>query len=172
MTSLCILLRHGTAFEKETDPLRPLTGQGQSEASATAAGVLDFLKEKLGLEQKSAVVFHSGILRAQQTAQTILAALTNGGFEATCQPCEGIEPKDSTEAAQALVASASSPVIIIVGHLPHMGKLAATLVQKPAAAGRLGGYFHAAGGVALGRQGDTWEELHEIIPGEQWWAAK
>ena len=31
---------------------------------------------------------------------------------------------------------------MLVGHLPHMGKLAAAMVKSPAAAGRLGGLFH------------------------------
>ena len=31
---------------------------------------------------------------------------------------------------------------VLVGHLPHMGKLAAAMIKSPAAAGRLGGLFH------------------------------
>ena len=38
---------------------------------------------------------------------------------------------------------------VLVGHLPHMGQFAASLLQSPAAAGRLGGIFHP----------DTWPEL-------------
>ena len=40
---------------------------------------------------------------------------------------------------------------VLVGHLPHMGKLAAAMVKSPAAAGRLGGLFHPAPWLGLCR---------------------
>eukprot|EP00434_Breviolum_minutum_P031060 symbB.v1.2.027472.t1/scaffold2822.1/size98038/7 len=61
-----------------------------------------------------------------------------------------------------LLSSPKAPVIVLVGHLPHMGQFAAALLQSPAAAGRLGGLFHPASGLALKKADLGWQEDVEI----------
>lgn len=49
-----------------------------------------------------------------------------------------------------------------MGHLPHMGQFAAGLLGSPAAAGRLGGLFHPASGLALKSVEGQWTEDGEL----------
>jgi phosphohistidine phosphatase len=110
------LVRHGRAVSENFDPRRPLTAAGRDTVeqvahAAAARGV-----------QVNQIV-HSGILRAEQTA-AILAEIL--------QPIKGIRhgsglrPEDDPVWAKADIESAAQP-IMLVGHLPHLGRLAGCL---------------------------------------------
>ncbi|CAE7463878.1 KIF15 [Symbiodinium natans] len=151
----------GQSLPPPQPPPRPKWRRDHSERRGNILEVCD-------IGQKGALIAHSGKLRARQTAEAVAAALLADGWEAICEERPGLSPNDEPAAALELVEEGSSKVL--VGHLPHMGKLAAAMVKSPAAAGRLGGLFHPAGGVALRRDGADWVEAAEVICGESWWA--
>ncbi len=66
------LLQHGSSFSEEINPERPLTEIGEKDIKSLAI----FLKP-LGIQVYS--LFHSGILRAKQTAEIIEASLSCPG---------------------------------------------------------------------------------------------
>mmetsp|Transcript_58003 Transcript_58003/g.188742 ORF Transcript_58003/g.188742 Transcript_58003/m.188742 type:complete len:197 (+) Transcript_58003:61-651(+) len=167
-----LLLRHGTPMEEKDDPKRPLSEQGQSEAEFTAKGVAAYLSAMLPAGK--ARLLHSGKDRALQTAEAVERTLAAGGWACVCEQTAGLDPKDPPDVAIALVGSASEEVLVLVGHLPHMGLFAASLVGEPAAAGRLGGCFNPAGGLALrpasAGEAGRWEEAKQIETGVEWWS--
>ncbi|CAE7288285.1 unnamed protein product [Symbiodinium pilosum] len=168
MASHCILLRHGTPVPEEQDPERPLSEQGHGEADSTASAITAYLKS--AASERRVLIAHSGKLRARQTAEAVMKALLADGWEAVCEEKPGLSPNDEPAAALELIEGL--PLVkVVVGHLPHVGKLAATMVKSPAAAGRLGGLFHPAGGLVLRRDSDgaAWVEAVEVACGESWW---
>jgi len=113
------LVQHGLATSKEEDPARPLTAAARDEVervarAAAAAGV------------RPASILHSGKTRAEQTAE-IFAEHTKppDGVHAV----EGLDPLDEPQRARERVAQADAP-LMLVGHLPHLGLLAATLLAE------------------------------------------
>ena len=79
-------------------------------------------------------VAHSGKLRAQQTAELLATALAAGRVP---EVIAGLSPNDPVEPMVRRIADWTSDVML-VGHLPFMGKLVARLVAgdegKPVAA--------------------------------------
>mmetsp|Transcript_22815 Transcript_22815/g.63815 ORF Transcript_22815/g.63815 Transcript_22815/m.63815 type:complete len:189 (-) Transcript_22815:37-603(-) len=174
-TSICILLRHGTPVPEAEDPACPLSEQGRAEAASTAEGVARYLEQEAvsGLSPGGGVVSigHSGKARAEQTASAVADALGKQGWECACGRRDGLSPKDDPAVALGLAAPPGAPVVVLVGHLPHMGLLASRLLGQPAAAGRLGGLFSPASGIALRRDGEAWSEGAPIVAGTRWWEA-
>eukprot|EP00928_Gymnodinium_smaydae_P089825 TRINITY_DN73725_c0_g1_i1.p1 TRINITY_DN73725_c0_g1~~TRINITY_DN73725_c0_g1_i1.p1 ORF type:complete len:186 (-),score=47.01 TRINITY_DN73725_c0_g1_i1:229-786(-) len=166
---VCILLRHGTPVPEQDNPEQPLSEDGQKEASFTANGIAEYLAGEIGGAAREVAIFHSAKLRAKQTAETVAEALQSKGWTQRCELQEGLKPKDDVAIACELVRTASEPVVVLVGHLPHMGSFAAALLQAPAAAGRLGALFNPASGVALRHEGDSWVEAAQIEVGVSWW---
>jgi phosphohistidine phosphatase len=111
------LVRHGEAASERTDPERPLTPLGREEVERVArmAAVRNV---------RVSAIFHSGILRAKQTAEILAEHLQ---LTAAVQPLAGLLPQDDPAIAQAELEAAGSPVML-VGHLPHLNRLAALLV--------------------------------------------
>eukprot|EP00930_Biecheleria_cincta_P056526 TRINITY_DN42630_c0_g1_i1.p1 TRINITY_DN42630_c0_g1~~TRINITY_DN42630_c0_g1_i1.p1 ORF type:complete len:195 (+),score=26.12 TRINITY_DN42630_c0_g1_i1:30-587(+) len=165
----CILLRHGTPVPEDEDALQPLSEKGRQEAEFTANGITQYLKGEISNGNRNITIVHSGKLRAQQTAEVVADALKSASWEATCREQDGLKPKDEPAGACEFVKSVDGQVIVIVGHLPHMGRFAASLLDSPASAGRLGGLFNPASGVVLRREDGTWKEAAEIIVGCSWW---
>lgn len=167
-----ILLRHGTPVPEEEDPERPLSAEGQREAAETAEGILKFLG--VPSPEVSVAAFHSGKARARQTAEAVVSSLRAAGWvlpDAEVTP--GLEPKADPAEAQKWLAETSFNVGVLVGHLPHMGLFASRLVNAPAAAGRLGGHFHPAGGLVLrasATEEGIWQEETIVETGRTWWA--
>ncbi len=71
---------------------------------------------------------HSGKLRAKETAEILAARLrpTEGTREIS-----GIAPNDDIEPIRARLEKESKP-LMVVGHLPHLSRLAARLLGLPA----------------------------------------
>ena len=112
------LVQHGEALAKEVDPDRPLSERGRADVGRLAG----FL-ERGGVS--AARVVHSGKTRAQQTADLLARAMAPGGVS---EARTGLGPNDPTDALAA-EARAWSDDVVVVGHLPFMGKLAARLVS-------------------------------------------
>jgi phosphohistidine phosphatase len=121
------LVQHGDAVPERLDPERPLSAVGRREVHAVARLLAD-----TGV--RPAHVVHSGKLRAQQTAELLATAVAPGRVP---EAIAGLSPKDSVEPMVRRIADWTSDVML-VGHLPFMGKLVARLVAgdegKPVAA--------------------------------------
>jgi phosphohistidine phosphatase len=110
------LVQHGQATSKDEDAARPLTEGGREDVVrvarfAATAGV------------RPAAVYHSGKLRARQTAEILAAELWAG--EASKAP--GLLPNDDPAAAAGMLDSLDSPAML-VGHLPQLSGLCSLLV--------------------------------------------
>jgi phosphohistidine phosphatase len=111
------LIQHGESKSEEEDPQRRLTDKGIGEVQ----NVADFLRP---LELGIAAVWHSGKARTQQTAELLAEAVS--ARDRVVQR-EGLGPKDQVATTkQALEKTAGD--VMIVGHLPFLGKLVALLV--------------------------------------------
>jgi phosphohistidine phosphatase len=111
------LVQHGEAKRKDEDPERPLTDKGRSDAEKVAIYV-----GNQGIEVAS--IIHSGKLRAQQTAEIFAKHLSPAQGVAQQQ---GLEANDDPESIKRLISEATES-IMIVGHLPHLIKLASLLI--------------------------------------------
>src|SRR5437588_6819430 len=110
------LVQHGQAKAESEDPERPLTDQGVDEVTRVARHCV----ERLALRPTR--VLHSGKTRAHQTAE-IWARLLGVDVEAT----DGLAPNDDpTIWAERVDAEAAD--LMLVGHLPHLARLAALLL--------------------------------------------
>jgi phosphohistidine phosphatase len=113
------LIQHGEALPEEINPERPLSEKGISDVNRTA----EFLKRA---GTKINTILHSGKIRAQQSAQ-ILADILNPG----CSVVErkGLAPNDPIDEIYREILERNDD-LMIVGHLPHLAKLTAKLLQS------------------------------------------
>jgi phosphohistidine phosphatase len=116
------LVQHGEAKPKDEDPERSLTDRGISDIRA----VLDTISMYGGVKIRR--ILHSGKKRARQTAEIIGEWLA---------PSDGIQRVDSLEPlADPLIWAEQLKMIeediLLVGHLPHMSKLASYLLTGDA----------------------------------------
>jgi len=109
------LVQHGEAKTKDEDPERPLTEQGHERSRKMAERA-----SHLGVSV--AEVRHSGKLRARQTAEAFAGALGAPLLES-----EGLSPNDAV-APLAKELPQRDDNLMIVGHLPHLARLASRLV--------------------------------------------
>jgi phosphohistidine phosphatase len=109
------LVQHGRAKSEAEDPQRSLTDQGRKEVEQVAQAA-----SRLGLHPSK--IYHSGKLRAMQTAE-ILANTLRSHVEAT----PGLNPNDDVRDCADRVSRATQD-LLIVGHLPFLEKLASLLV--------------------------------------------
>jgi phosphohistidine phosphatase len=110
------LARHGEAVAEVIDPSRPLTRAGRESVARVA---------RLAAQRavQISLIYHSGILRAGQTAEILAEHLAPRG---RVQPMTGLRPEDDPSLAAAELAVAESP-FMLVGHLPHLKRLASLL---------------------------------------------
>jgi phosphohistidine phosphatase len=112
------LVRHGEAVSEQQDSQRPLTVSGR-EAVAQVA------RMAASKDVQVSAIFHSGILRAKQTAEILAEALR---FPSGVQQLSGLRPQDDPAIAKAELDAAESP-IMVVGHLPHLNRLLGLLLS-------------------------------------------
>lgn len=110
------LVQHGQAKPENEDPERPLTDQGVADVGRVARHAVE------QLAVRAARVFHSGKTRARQTAE-----IWGGLLDADVEQADNLAPKDDpTTWAERLDAEADD--VLLVGHLPHLDRLAALLL--------------------------------------------
>ena len=111
------LAQHGEATPSDEDAHRPLTDVGRSEVAAVAVAL-----KRHGL--RVSAIWHSGKLRAKQTAVEFAEALEpdDGLHE---KP--GLGPNEDPERMAEALGGMDVPVMI-VGHLPHLSRLASLLI--------------------------------------------
>jgi phosphohistidine phosphatase len=144
-------MRHGEAAPEQDDPARPLTSRGRAEVErvARAAARLD-----LGIVQ----VVHSGKLRAQQTAEIVATCLEP---RPALVEMRGLGPNDDPRIAAEAVAAPSGPRLV-VGHLPHLGRLASLLILGESERGVIA--FRMAGLVCLAHADNGWRVAWALVP--------
>ena len=111
------LVQHGEAKPETEDPERPLTDKGRRDVEASAR-----YAAALGAEVTQ--ILHSGKLRAKQTAEVLMQfLLPSHGIREE----KGLAPLDDPHLAERLVGQSEKP-LMIVGHLPHLSRLASLLI--------------------------------------------
>lgn len=117
------LVRHATAKDAAPDGIRPLNGKGRKE-TRRCARALKRLKVK-GVE-----IWHSPLLRAAQTATRLAAAL---GSKRKVYERDSLAPAASADGL-APVLERQEDDLMLVGHQPHLGRLASALLSRSAGA--------------------------------------
>lgn len=150
------LVQHGEATSKEVDAARPLTERGRADVIRVARSVA-------AVGVKPAAVYHSGKLRARQTAEILAAEL--GAGEAP-KALEGLSPNDDPGTVAGRLDSFDSPTML-VGHLPHLSGLCSLLVASDLVVRVV--RFRPGGIVGLakdesGRWGVNWMLTPDVIP--------
>jgi len=132
------LVQHAKAASKQIDPQRPLTEEGYRDIQKVAA----FIRS---LNLCVDYLWHSGKKRAVETAEVLAEAIkVKEGPIAR----EGLGPNDDVTALKNELGSTKQDVMI-VGHLPFLGKLASLLLSGCESAGTV--VFKQGGIVCLSR---------------------
>ena len=111
------LAQHGDSLPEQVNPERPLSERGWQDIGRLA----EFVG---GTRIRVRRVYHSGKLRARQTAELL------GGHLASAEAIEaasGLNPNDPVEPVAAQINGWTEDTLL-VGHLPFMGRLVAYLV--------------------------------------------
>jgi phosphohistidine phosphatase len=142
------LVHHGDAVGPEVDPRRPLSNVGRANVDRLAALAA-------GRGAHPLVVWHSGKLRAKQTAEAFWRACNAlAEFSAT----RDLQPDDPPQWIRDRLIGETRD-ILVAGHFPHLPRLLALLKGE-------GGEtdFPAHGVVALAThdEGDTWTEAWRL----------
>ncbi len=146
------LVQHGAAKREEEDPARPLSDRGIEDVKRVASFIsrLDIAVEE---------VLHSSKLRAKQTAEIL-----TGSLQATksVSETESLAPLDEpTIWSEKLKTKNHS--LMLVGHLPHLGKLSSLLLCSDKENGVIA--FKMGGVVCLKRdEAGTWTLQWMITP--------
>jgi phosphohistidine phosphatase len=111
------LVQHAEALSKEADASRSLSEKGVEDIGKIAGYLA-------GLRIQAEMICHSGKMRALQTAQ-VLADYLKFGKELSYP--DGLEPMDDPKMWYDRL-SRMNENIILVGHLPHLGRLASLIL--------------------------------------------
>lgn len=140
------LVHHGDAVGADVDPRRPLSNIGRAAVDFAAAKAAE-------RGARPAVVWHSGKLRAKQTAEAFWRACNAlAEFSAT----RDIQPDDPPMWMRDRLR-AEPRDILIAGHFPHLPRLLVLLLGEGGGAPPA---FPQHGVVALTTddEGETWRE--------------
>jgi len=143
------LVHHGVAVGPDVDARRPLSAAGQADVERLAA-------QAAARGAKPVVVWHSGKLRAKQTAEAFWRACNAlAEFSAT----RDLQPDDPAQWIRDRLRGETRD-ILIAGHFTHLPRLLTLLI-----AGVQGGVeFPVNGVVALTTEdeGETWREVWRL----------
>ena len=146
------LVQHGEAISEEANPARPLTSNGQEDVQKVGS----FLK-RAGIGPLP--IRHSGKTRARETAEIIASLLK---AENQVQVRENLSPNDPVQPWVEEIGKTDTD-LMIVGHLPFLGKLASTLLTGPESKNPVA--FRQGGVVCLQRNEDqAWQVAWMVIP--------
>jgi phosphohistidine phosphatase len=112
------LVQHAEAKREEEDPARDLTAKGRQDLQRVAnyVGELNLAVSRL---------FHSGKTRALSTAEILAGSLKP---PPEVSETMGLAPLDDPESWAGRISKMAED-IMLVGHLPHLAKLAAFLIS-------------------------------------------
>lgn len=145
------LVRHGDALTATENPARPLAPEGRRRVEESA---------RLALERRvqPAVIYHSGILRAAETA-AILASYFPSAQRV--EPITGLLPDDDPVIIKAELDLADTS-LMLVGHLPFMSRLTGLLLHGDPE--RAAVQFSPASMVCCARSAAEWRIVWQIAP--------
>jgi len=115
------LMQHGIATSKDEDPDRPLTDRGREEVERVGGAVVAAVAPV-------SAIWHSGKLRARQTAETVAVHLEP---ERGIEERSGLAPMDDPMEIGEAIGGVDAPVVL-VGHLPHLSRTVSHLVAGDA----------------------------------------
>lgn len=147
------LVRHGEAQHESQNPRRPLSERGRRDVEAVA-------RATAAKNIEIAAIFHSDKLRARETAEIFGRVVAP-----TCRVLQitGLAPEDDPEIARADLEASDAP-LMLVGHLPHLARLASLLLtgdsERPIVD------FATATVVCLIWSRDSWEFAWSLSPDE------
>ncbi|HEX3703695.1 MAG TPA: phosphohistidine phosphatase SixA [Vicinamibacterales bacterium] len=144
------LVHHGDAVMPDVDTRRPLSLRGREEVTQVAA-------RAAAIGARPDVVWHSGKLRARQTAEEFWRACN---ALAELSATRDLQPADPPVWIRDRLRGESRNVMI-VGHYPHLPDLLALLTAAPPDAHPP---FPQHGVVALESldEGETWKEIWRV----------
>jgi phosphohistidine phosphatase len=137
---MIFLVHHADAVGPDVDPQRPLSASGRAHAERLA-------QDAAGRGAKPVAIWHSGKLRARQTAEAFLR---------TCNPfaefsaIHGLQPEDPPEWTRDRLTGETRDVMV-VGHMPHLPRLLSMITGR-------GTDFPQHGVVAVEMVDDGWRE--------------
>ena len=114
-TNRIYFAQHGLAVDKTEDAERPLSQTGIDQTKAIAKTLQDS-------ESPVSRIFHSGKLRAQQTAEIFAIAINISSTSVL----DGLSPNDDVSL---LAQNLEADNALYIGHLPHLEKLVSYLVS-------------------------------------------
>ncbi len=112
------LVQHAEAKREEEDPARDLTEKGRRDIESVAHHL-----KRLKVQVRQ--ILHSGKTRAQSTAKVLAGHLQP---PAGVSEAPGLAPLDDPEIWAGRIAQMAED-ILLVGHLPHLGRLVAQLLS-------------------------------------------
>lgn len=137
------LVHHGDAVGPDVDPRRPLSQAGLAAVERLAA-------QAATRGARPAVVWHSGKLRAKQTAEAFWRACN---ALATCSAARDLQPGDEPAWMRDRLRGEPRD-ILIAGHFPHLPGLLSLLVP-----GEHGSFpLHGVVALQTADEGATWIE--------------
>ena len=144
------LVHHGDAVSPEVDPRRPLSATGRIAAERAAV-------DAAARGAHPAVVWHSGKLRARQTAEIFWRACN---ALAECSAARDLQPGDPPVWVRDRLRGQSRD-LMIVGHFPHLPLLLTMLLTDHHGTAET---FPPHGVVALATadEGASWTEKWRI----------
>ena len=145
------LVRHGDAVSEASDPRRPLSRIGQEQVEQVARAVA-------ARRARVSAIFHSGIFRAEQTADIMARQLAP---ELGVRRITGLAPQDDPGIAKAELETSPASVML-VGHLPHMSRLAGLLINGDAERDAV--QFAPATVVCISHQSCLWQLAWVLSP--------
>jgi len=143
-------VHHGEAVGPEVDPARPLSQAGRRACEALAGTAA-------GRGVMPAIVWHSGKLRAKQTAEIFWRACNPlAQFAAT----RDLQPEDQPGFMRDRLRHESDD-IMLVGHFPHLPRLHAVL-SAHAPADRPPFPLHGLVALETHDEGESWVETFRL----------
>ncbi len=147
------LVQHGEALPELKDPARPLSAKGKADVERMAS----FLARS-GV--RAVRVIHSSKRRARDTAVILAGVLGPGVVE---EAAFGLAPNDSTDALSDDSAGWNEDVMV-VGHLPFMGRMVARLTCGDEAASVVQFEPGTVACLERGENGSTWTLAWMVRP--------
>lgn len=114
------LVHHAPALEPHVDASQPLSTPGRRHAERLASAAA-------ARAMKPSAIWHSGKLRARQTAEVLLLACNPF---ASFKMMRGLGPADSPDFMADLLRHEDADTMV-VGHLPSLSLIASRLLRQP-----------------------------------------
>ncbi len=146
------LVQHAQSLSKEVDPKKGISEEGRADTERIA-------EVAKGYQVNVSQIQHSGKKRARQTAEIFAAALNVGAVGESPLPVNPLD--DVQDLAKALNPSSQ---LMIVGHLPHLERLASWLIVKKT--DHLVFKFQNSGIICLDKkaEGEFWHIKWTLMP--------